>query len=106
MHPDGSTYQYSEMGLYGQLVHPLVGILLVVLMYLLYRAKGWRFIQVIEFPTKSFFLLLLFIFMSWLGEKGNFSVFHGELAEELAELGVYLMMVYLVNDSLKKQTSK
>lgn len=102
LHPDGSTYQYSEMGIYGQLVHPVVGILLALLMYLLYRAKLWNFMRILKFPTKYFILLLLYIFMSWLGENGSFSMFHGELAEELAELGVYSMMFYLVRDSLEK----
>ena len=58
--------------------------------------------RILKFPTKYFILLLLYIFMSWLGEKGSFSMFHGELAEELAELGVYSMMFYLVRDSLEK----
>lgn len=102
LHPDGSTYQYSEMGLYGQLVHPMVAVLLVMLIYLLYRAKLWNLLRILKFPTKSFLLLLLYILMSWIGEKGSISMFHGELAEELAELGVYYMMFYLVRDSLEK----
>lgn len=98
LHPDGSIYQYSEMGLYGQLVHPMVGILLFLLIYLLYQAKIWVAIRTIKFPTSSFIMLMLFILMSWIGEKGSVDIFHGELAEELSELGVYIMMYKLVNN--------
>lgn len=37
--------------------------------------------------------------MDW--EKGEISIFHGVLAEELSELGVYLMMVCLVSNCLE-----
>ena len=46
-------------------------------------------------------LLLIFIFMSWLGEKANFTGFHGAVAEELAEFGAYMMMLYLLRYALK-----
>lgn len=32
--PDGGTIQYSQMGLYGKLVHTLVGILIVTMLIL------------------------------------------------------------------------
>lgn len=102
LHSDGSTYQYSEMGIYGQLVHPLVALLILILIYLLYKAKLWKVLKSIKFPVKYFVLLLLYILMSWIGERGSISAFHGELAEELAELGVYFMMFYLVRDSMEK----
>ncbi len=51
-----------------------------------------------KLPIKSFVLLLLFIFMSWVGEKSNFTGFHGEVAEELAEFGAYMMMYVLTKD--------
>lgn len=101
LHPDGRTYQYSEMGLYGQLVHPLVCILIVLLLVLLYKSQFWKIFRLIKFPVKSFLLLVLFILMSWIGEKGEISIFHGVLAEELSELGVYLMMVCLVSNCLE-----
>lgn len=105
LHNDGSIYQYSEMGLYGKLVHPMVGMLLVLLIYLLYKARIWNILSLLKFPTKKFILLLFFITMSWIGEKGSIGIFHGELAEELSELGVYIMMYKLVKyyfSSLKK----
>ena len=44
--------------------------------------------------------------MSWVGEKTNFVGFHGQVAEELAEFGAYMMMYCLVRNigkNLKKQ---
>lgn len=100
LHPNGRIYQYSEMGLYGQMVHPLVCVLIALLLVLLYRSKFWKIFSLIKFPVKPFILLLLFVLMSWIGEKGHIDIFHGELAEELSELGVYIMMVCLVNNYL------
>lgn len=105
-HPDGRIYQYSEMGLYGQMVHPLVCILIALLLVLLYRSKFWKIFGLIKFPIKSFILLMLFVLMSWIGEKGEISIFHGNLSEELAELGVYLMMCKLTRDSLRNLHTK
>lgn len=90
--------QYSEMGLYGKLVHPMVAALIAVLLALLYRAKIWRALRLVKLPLKSFILLLLFVLMSWVGEKANFTGFHGQVGEELAEFGAYMMMYYLVRD--------
>lgn len=111
--PDGGMIQYSQMGIYGKLVHPTVGILIFAMVILLYRARVWRMLCKITFPTKSFILLLTFIFASWVGEKANFTGFHGQVAEELAEFGAYMMMFFLLHDTLDdlkigkiKQTEK
>jgi len=34
--------------------------------------------------------------MGWVGEKANIDLFHGMLAEELAEFGAYMMMFQIV----------
>lgn len=101
-HPDGSFYKYSDMGLYGQMVHPMVGILIVLLLACLYKAKVWRFLTQVKIPIKSFLLLLIFIFMSWVAEKANFTGYHGMVGEELAEFGAYMMMFKLLKDSLER----
>ena len=90
--------QYSQMGLYGKLVHPLVGILIVTMLILLYQARIWRVLLITKLPVKSFTLLLLFIFFSWVGERTKFTGFHGQVAEELAEFGAYMMMYVLLKD--------
>lgn len=100
-HSDGSHYEYSEMGFFGQMVHPMVAVLIVILLLCLWRAKVWRFLLMVKIPVRSFLLLLIFIFMSWLGEKANFTGFHGAVAEELAEFGAYMMMLYLLRYALK-----
>ena len=97
--PDGSMIQYSQMGLYGKLVHPMVGILIVSMLILLYKARIWRMLKIVKIPVKSFSLLLLFIFFSWVGERTNFTGFHGQVAEELAEFGAYMMMYVLLKDA-------
>ena len=105
-HADGRMYKYSDMGLYGQLVHPMVGAILVLILLLLWRGKIIAFFKSIKFPTMDFVLLVLFIFMGWLGEKGNVTFFHGIIAEELAEFGAYMMMFQIVKrvgDELKSR---
>lgn len=97
--PDGGMIQYSQMGLYGKLVHPIVGILIVNMLILLYKARIWRMLKIVKLPVKSFSLLLLFIFCSWVGERTNFTGFHGQVAEELAEFGAYMMMCILLKDA-------
>ena len=97
--PDGGMIQYSQMGLYGKLVHPMVGILIVSMLILLYKSRIWRILKIVKIPVKSFSLLLLFIFFSWVGERTNFTGFHGQVAEELAEFGAYMMMYVLVKDA-------
>lgn len=97
--PDGSIIQYSQMGLFGKLVHPIVALLIVALIVLLYKARVWLMLRTIKFPKKSFIILLAFIFASWVGEKANFTGFHGQVAEELAEFGAYMMMFFLLYDA-------
>ena len=105
-HADGRMYKYSDMGLYGQLVHPMVGAILVLILFLLWRGKIIAILKNIKFPTMDFILLTLFIFMGWIGEKANVALFHGMVAEELAEFGAYMMMFQIVRrvgDELKSR---
>lgn len=104
--PDGSMIQYSQMGLYGKLVHPLVGLLICSALVLLYQARIWKFLRLVKIPVKSFSLLLLLIFFSWVGERTGFVYFHGQVAEELAEFGAYMMMYLLLRDAGKRAAAK
>ena len=97
--PNGGMIQYSQMGLYGKLVHPMVGILILSMLILLYKTRIWRMLKIVKIPVKSFSLLLLFIFFYWVGERTNFTGFHGQVAEELAEFGAYMMMYILLKDA-------
>ena len=100
--PDGSMIQYSQMGLYGKLVHPLVALLTVAILIMLYKVKIWKVLLMVKLPAKSFLLLLLFIFFSWLAERRNFAYFHGQNAEELAEFGAYMMMYVLTRNMTQR----
>lgn len=96
---DGGFISYSDMGLYGALVHPMVALLILALLVLLYRAKVWRAIAIAKIPVTSTLLLLLFIGFSWVGERTSFFLFNGEVAEELAEFGSYMMMFMITRDA-------
>ena len=96
---DGGFISYSDMGLYGALVHPMVALLILTLLVLLYRAKVWRAIAIAKIPVTSTILLLLFIGFSWIGERTSFFLFNGEVAEELAEFGSYMMMFMITRDA-------
>lgn len=94
----GGTISYGELGLYGKIVHPLVGVLICVALYLVIRARIWRMLLLVKLPAKSFLLLLLFIIMSWVGEKSSIPFLHSQVLEELAEFGAYMMMYYIARD--------
>lgn len=94
----GNMLQYAQMGLYGKLVHPLVGALIVLALVLCYEAKIWRIIKIVKLPLKSFLLLLCFVALAWLGERGCVALLRGQVMEELAEFGAYMMMYYIVKD--------
>lgn len=94
----GGMLEYQQMGLYGKLVHPMVAALIILALVLIVKAKIWHILKRIKLPIKSFTLLLLFIGMSWIGEKGSIPILHSQVLEELAEFGAYMMMYYIVKD--------
>lgn len=96
----GRVADYLIYGPYGRImVHSIVSVLIANMLYLLYRAKVWNYVKMTKIPDKNFTLLVLFIAVSWLGEKGNIASYHGDLAEELGEMGAYMMMFYLLRES-------
>lgn len=101
---DGSHISYDQMGLYGKLVHPLVAVLILLLLIYTYRSHFWQLLHFKHIPIDLFILMLLFIAFAYIGERTVFPYFHGELAEELAETGAYLLMnVLLIYVSSKIQ---
>ena len=80
--------------------------LIIIALVMLYYGKLWRPLAIIKLPIKSFVLLLLFIFMAWVGERTNFTGFHGQVAEELAEFGAYMMMFYITRDLGERMQQK
>jgi len=79
---------------------------IIIALVMLYYGKLWRPLAIIKLPIKSFVLLLLFIFMAWVGERTNFTGFHGQVAEELAEFGAYMMMFYITRDLGERMQQK
>ena len=93
MHTDGSMPQWSELGLYGQLAHPLVGVAICLLLVLLYRGKILDFVGSAKRPMWDILFLFLFVVLVEISEHYNFGVFHGEIDEELFECAMYVQML-------------
>lgn len=104
-HPDGRMYSYKDLGLYGKLVHPAVGLLLAALLFLLYKCRIWKLVQQVKFPASSTLLLVIYIILQYIGEHCNLAFFHGEVAEELCESACYQMIFYIVYD-VKREIDK
>lgn len=102
LRPDGSSSQYSDLGLYGQLVHPMIAVLIIVALICLYRARVWRIFKFVKLRYKYILALVLFIVMARVAECHLVAWYSGNLAEELAELGAYMMLLYLLRDGFKK----
>lgn len=98
LRPDGSTSQYSDLGLYGQLVHPMIVVLIIAALIFLYRAKVWRIFRLVKLRLNYLLALVLFMAMARLAECHLTALYSGDLAEELAELGAYMMLIYLLKD--------
>lgn len=102
LRPDGSISQYSDLGIYGKLVHPIIVVLIIIAIACIYRAKVWRIFKYIKINVKYVVALILFVAMARLGESHCFSLYSGDLAEELAELGVYAMLLIVLRDSFRQ----
>ncbi len=96
MRADGTIPAWTDLGLYGHIAHPLVGLLLAILLYLLYRGNIFKFIKKVKIPLYDCILLLVLIIAVTIAEKGTLSFFHGEMAEELSETILYLEMCYII----------
>lgn len=102
LRPDGSISQYSDLGLYGKLVHPLTVVLIIVAIACMYRAKVWRVFKYIKIKVRYVLPLCLFVVMARLGESHCISLYSGSLAEELAELGIYAMLLIMLRDGFEQ----
>lgn len=102
----GNMIEYAEMGLYGKMVHPLVAILLVAFVYLCYKGKVWRFIMDAKISWTMTLQMVGFVVFQWLAEHNKLSFFQGDVAEELAELGAYLMIVAIFQNMVEQLKEK
>lgn len=95
---NGNIIQYNQMGLYGKLVHPLVGVIVLVLLYFIFKAKIWKAVLLVKIPLKSFILFVLFILVGYISERLGILGRGGQVLEELSEFGAYMMMYCLSRD--------
>lgn len=102
LRPDGSISQYSDLGIYGKLVHPIIVVLIIIAIACMHRAKVWRIFKYIKIKFQYAVALILFAAMARLGESHCFSLYSGNLAEELAELGAYAMLLIMLRDSFRQ----
>ena len=93
MRDDGTMPQWSDLGLYGQLAHPLIGIALVYLCILFYRGGFFRFLTAVKIPMWDLVFLIMFVVLVDVSEHYDFSIFHGEIDEELFECAMYFEML-------------
>lgn len=102
MRDDGTMPQWSDLGLYGQIAHPLIGIALVYLCILFYRGGFFRFLTTVKIPMWDLVFLVMFVVLVDISEHYNFSIFHGQIDEELFECAMYFEMLR-VTDFIGKQ---
>lgn len=100
----GRIVKTSELGVYGTLIHVAVGTFIALALFLLYRAKAWRVLRLAKLTMSSFALLLLFIAVGRIGElieRGKIGVpfVYGQVLEELAELGAYIVALKLTTEA-------
>lgn len=97
MDANGHMIQWEDMGFWGIIAHPFIGCLIFLMLYLLWRSKFWIFIFRIRknFPYSELCLFFIFVFSQYVAEHLHCSYWDGELAEELAEIGAYIVMEWL-----------
>lgn len=97
MRTDGSVPQWSEFGIYGQLAHPLIGLALIYLAILFWRGKFFSFLKKQKLPIWDLIFLIMFIILVDVSEHYDFSIFHGEIDEELFECAMYFEMLKITS---------
>ena len=103
MHANGEMAEWCEMGLYGKLVHPLIGVAIACLLLLFYKGKFLSFLKARKMPMWDLIFLFIFIILVDISEHWNLSIFHGEIDEELFECAMYFQMLQVTN-YIGKQT--
>lgn len=93
----GHMIQWEEMGLFGKLAHPLIGVLILLTVWFLWRSKFWIFLKQMwrAFPYAEIFLFVVFAVFQHMAEHMHILWWKGEVAEELAEIGAYLVLEWL-----------
>lgn len=93
MREDGTMPQWRDLGLYGQIAHPLIGIAMVSLCILFYRGGFFHFLTTVKIPMWDIVFLVMFVVLVDISEHYDFSIFHGEIDEEFFECAMYFEML-------------
>lgn len=105
MQSDGIMPKWRELGIWGDIAHPLIGILIALLLFLFWRGRFLRFLKTVKIPMWDLIFLVLFIVLVDISEHYNCSIFHGEIDEELFECAMYFEMLR-VTEYIKIYTLK
>lgn len=97
MYPDGSMPSWSELGMYEEIAHLLIGIVIAYLLFLFYRGNFFSFLKSAKIPLWDLVFLILFIILVDVSEHYNFSVFNGMIDEELFECAMYFEMLRITS---------
>lgn len=103
MQSDGTMPQWRELGILGDLAHPVIGILIALLLFLFWRGRFLRFLKTVKIPMWDLIFLVLFIVLVDISEHYNCSIFHGEIDEELFECAMYFEMLRVTGFVLKNK---
>ena len=76
-----------------QLAHPLIGIAIVLLCISFYRGGFFHFLTTVKIPMWDLVFLIMFVVLVDVSEHYDFSIFHGEIDEELFECAMYFEML-------------
>lgn len=93
MQSDGTMPKWRELGIWGDIAHPLIGLLIALLLFLFWRGRFFRFLKTVKIPMWDLIFLVLFIVLVDISEHYNCSIFHGEIDEELFECAMYFEML-------------
>lgn len=97
MRPYGMMPQWNELGLYGVIAHPLIGVAIVYLLILFYRGRFFSFLKNAQIPLWDLLFLVMFVILVDISEHYNFSIFNGMIDEELFECAMYFEMLRITS---------
>ena len=61
MQSDGIMPKWRELGIWGDIAHPLIGLLIALLLFLFWRGRFFRFLKTVKIPMWDLIFLVLFI---------------------------------------------
>lgn len=97
MYSDGSLPSWDKLGWYGQIIYSLIGFAIWRLLKLFYRGKIFSFLKSVQIPMWDLVFLFVFMILADTSEHYHFSIFNGEVDEELFECAMYFEMLKITS---------